>query len=49
MVKVKLSLYQDVKLYGGVAVGTAPVHICRYIDSQENGHLSPSELSVSQK
>jgi len=31
-VKVKLSLYQDVKLYGGVAVCSAPVHIFGYID-----------------
>ena len=35
MVKVKLSLYQAVKVYGGVAVCSVPVHIFIYIGRYE--------------
>ena len=35
MVKVKLSLYQAVKAYGGVAVCSAPVHVFKYIGRYE--------------
>ena len=35
MVQVKLTLYQTVKVYGGVAVWSVPVHIFRYIGRYE--------------
>jgi hypothetical protein len=49
MVKFKLSLYRAMKLYGCVAVYSAPVHIFRYIGRYEFRLLSPSCLSVRQQ
>jgi len=46
MVKVKLSLYQSINVYGVVAVCSARVHIFRYICRYENRLLTPLGLSV---